>query len=87
MDIAVSESEDATNYAPVYAFLLDGEMTKRTPNVYTSTHPKIGQEVTLYLNPDNTEEFYEPQRNNRIIHVLRIVGFVAMGVAVLVLIF
>ncbi len=84
-DVKVISDDDSTTYKPVYEFEYNGIQFKVTPSYSTSSRPTVGQAVTLYINPDKPEEFYDPDRDANTIRFLRIFGFVFMGTSVLIL--
>lgn len=75
VDVRVDADDDDVTYAPVYQFELDGGIITGTANLYTSKYPEIGKEVQLFVNPDNTEEFYNKKTDIEIILLSCTVGF------------
>lgn len=87
VDATANVDDDSVTYAPVYQFELNGKITTRTPNIlYTSKYPKVGKEVKIYINPDNTDEFYNIETNKEAICVSCIIGFSFIGVGVYIFI-
>ncbi len=79
-----SENQDgggSTTYAPVYSFTIDGTAEEITPSVYTGTRPVIGDSVTIFVNPDNHSEIFDPARDGEFVKIFRIVGIVFIVIA------
>lgn len=81
-----NDGSGSAMYSPVYEVYVDGETKTLTSNAYSNFPPAVGDEVTVMLNPDNTDQFYVPGGvEDFIAKIFSIVGYVFLGVGVIVL--
>lgn len=94
IDIKEEQMRTSDGYSytwyPVYEYTIDGEKMTRKSNIGNGkNHFEKGQQVTLYYNPDNSEEIYVPEENAESLAVFfKIMGivFLIVGFIPLVLI-
>ncbi len=77
----VSDMSDEELYAPVYSYTIDGVKEQFQPSVYSNVCPDIGETVTIYVNPNDHSDIFDPARDNIFIWVFRIVGIVFFVIA------
>ena len=82
IDIKESSGESGTLYSPVYQIELDGEIETRSNNTYSSDYPTIGDETTIFLNPDDMQEYYAPDDAiESLMSIFKIIGIVFLVIA------
>lgn len=86
IDLKESSGDNGTLYSPVYQIELDGEVEIRENNTYASDYPSIGEETTIFLNPDDTQEYYAPNDAvESIMSIFKIIGIVFLVIGVVVI--
>ncbi len=84
VDLKETDGDNGTLYSPVYEIVLDGKTETRSNNTYSSIYPEIGEETTIFLNPDNTQEYYAPDGAlDILVTVFRVIGIVLLVIAVI----
>lgn len=66
------------SYAPIYEFTFNGEKQSVASVLYSSKKPTIGQEITLMIDPNNVNHFYDPSSRPRTMLIVRVVGIVML---------
>jgi len=51
-----TDSEGDASYSPVYSYQVDGEQYRHTSSVSSSSHPNIGETVTILVDPADPTE-------------------------------
>ena len=81
VDIDVDDDGDSTLYAPVYSYTIDGDEVTSVASVHTNVRPTIGDEKTIFVNPDDHIEIYDPKSDGMFAMIFRIIGYVLLGCA------
>lgn len=71
-------------YAPVYEFVFDSQKHRVASDVYSNVNAvDTGDEVLLYVDPDNVENIYCPEQNKNVEKIADIVKLIGGGLAAL----
>lgn len=63
-------------YCPVYVFRLNGVLYQVCDNIYVTGCPqKVSEHYTIFINPEDPEDFYDPNRKPTSVIVMLILGF------------
>lgn len=73
-----------TSWYPIYEYWVDNQRIQRCSHVGgTRKSFQIGQEVELFINPNNPKEFYNPMDQMVILKmVFMVIGFILFGFSI-----
>lgn len=82
IDIDVDNDGDSTLYAPVYSFTINGSEETSTASVHTNVRPEIGDEKTIFVNPDDPSEIYDPKSDGMFVMIFKIIGYILLCIGI-----
>ncbi|MBQ2604848.1 MAG: hypothetical protein VZR27_03695 [Acutalibacteraceae bacterium] len=85
VDYLKNTDNGVTEFTPVYEFEYNGEVLTRVSNSNSKNRPNKGQTVSLFINPENTGEFFEYINHDDTVLAFRIVGIISLIIAILTL--
>lgn len=77
------ESDDGSTYSPVYEFTFNGQSYEANGEFSSNMERyRVGDSVTLHINPDDPNEFTDPKRDKKLLIIISGFFVIFAGVGV-----